>query len=517
MLKKHLFLVVAVTAIGLMLVFGAVKVLTGGRSAGGPGGPGGFAGGPGGMRGAARGIAITPATIGVRGFADRVEVLGAAKAVQSITVTAPASQLVTRIAFQSGQFVRKGQVLAELNAAEQDAVIIQNRSQVALAKSNWDRWQGLADRGLAPAATAEQYKAQYEQALATLQASQARAGDRVIRAPFSGMVGLSDAAPGMLLNAGGAIATLDDLSTIRVDFPVPERFISLLHDGLPIKATADAYPGEVFQGKVARIDSRLDPTTRAITARAEFPNPGARLRPGMLMRVSIDQASRQNPAAPESGVVFEGGDAYVLVLTPAPAQAGGQRGPGAPEAGPGGPRQGGGQAGPGAGQRGAGGPRLIAVRRNIQTGVRADGWVEVLSGLKPGDRIVADGTNRVRPNDPVTIAGAGAGRQGQGQDRDQGQGAAGAARVPASAPAAGPVPTKAALAQGPAVGGPGGGGMDPQAMFRNADANRDGAISMAEWTGAGRPEMAFPRIDSDGDGRITPQELLARRRANAGQ
>jgi len=415
LLKKHLFLVVAVLAIGLMLVLGAVKVLTGGRGgAAGPDGRGGFAGGPGGGGpggggGGQRGVAVTPAVIGMRTFLDAVDVLGTAKAVQSITVTAPASQLVTRIAFESGQFVRKGQVLAELNAAEQDAVLIQNRSQVALAKSNWDRWQGLADRGIAPAATAEQMKAQYDQAVATLQASQARAGDRVIRAPFAGMVGLSDAAPGMLLNAGGAIATLDDLSVIRVDFPVPERFVSLLADGLAIKATADAYPGITFAGRVARIDSRLDPTTRSIVARAEFPNPGAKLRPGMLLRVSIDQASRFSAAAPEAAVVFEGGDAYVLVISPAPPGPNGQAGQGAqgrdrPQGGQGaGPGAPGGQAA----QRPAG-PRLIAVRRSVQTGVRSEGWVEILAGLKPGERVVADGTNRVRPNDPISVVRDGA-------------------------------------------------------------------------------------------------------------
>jgi membrane fusion protein (multidrug efflux system) len=535
LLKKHLFLIVAVAAIGVMLVLGAIKVVTSDRGGaggpGGPGGPGGFAGGPGGGGGGfggfggggfGRGQVVTPAVIAVRTFTDKVEVLGAAKAIQSITVTAPASQLVTRIAFQSGQFVRKGQVLAELNAQEQDAVINQNRSQVALAKSNWDRWQGLADRGIAPAATAETYKAQYDQAVATLQASQARAGDRVIRAPFSGMVGLSDAAPGMLLNAGGAIATLDDLSVIRVDFPVPEQYISLLHDGLAISATADAYPGTTFKGHVARIDTRLDPTTRSIAARAEFPNPGAKLRPGMLMRVSIDQARRQNPAAPESAVVFEGGDAFVLVITPAPAGAAGGPGPGQARQRPQGgqARQG---AGPG-GQRpgGQAGPRYIAVRRSLQTGVRADGWVEVLSGLKPGERVVSDGTNRIRPNDPVSLPGGG--RQGQGGQRPGaapgGQGAPAAApaaptrttpqdAAPAARPAALP-----AVAQGGPAAGPG--GFDPAAMFRNADANRDGGLSLAEWTGAGRPEVAFSRLDGDGDGRITLQEMQQRRRPSAG-
>jgi membrane fusion protein (multidrug efflux system) len=460
LLKKHLFLVLAVSAVALAIVFGAVKLLSGGDRGpgGGPGGApgGGFAGGPpgggpGGAGGAPRGQVVTPAVVAVRTFSDQVEVLGAAKARQSITVTAPASQLVTKINFQSGQFVRAGQVLAELNAREQDATILQSRSQVALAKSNWDRWQQLADKGIAPAATAENYKAQYDQALATLQVSQARAGDRVIRAPFSGFIGLSDAAPGMMLNSGAAIATLDDLSTIRVDFPVSERYISLLRDGLPITATADAYPGKTFQGRIAQLDTRLDATTRAIMARAEFPNPGNQLRPGMLLRVVISQGTRENPSVPESAVIFEGGQSYVLAISPAPARgagAGGQGGArpggGAPGAGQGGGERpagqapGGGQgAGPGRGA-GAGGPALVALQRTVQTGVRQGGFVEVLAGLQPGDRVVADGTNRIRPNDPVRIGGPGAGGGGAGGRPPGAQGGPPDGRPPGGAGGQGP-------------------------------------------------------------------------------
>jgi membrane fusion protein (multidrug efflux system) len=500
LLKKHLFLVVAVAVVALMIVIGAVKLLLPASAGAGPGG--GFAGGPGGAGGppgaggARRALAVTPAVVAIRSFTDTVEVVGAAKARQSITIAAPASQLVTRLNFESGQFVQRGQVLAELNAREQDAGILQARSQVSLAKSNWDRWQQLADRGLAPAATAEQMKAQYEQAVAMLEASQARAGDRVIRAPFSGVVGLTDAATGMLLNAGGALATLDDLSAIRVDFPVPERFISLLRQGLPITAVADAYPGTTFNGKVAQLDTRLDATTRAIMARAEFPNPGNRLRPGMMMRVQIEQASRQSPSVPESAIVFEGGDAYVLLIVPAPTGAAGQ-GAGQRPAGPGaGARPAGaaGQARPGgpATQR----PGFIAQRRSVRTGVRADGFVEILAGLQPGDRVVADGTNRVRADDPIMMAG---GQQGQG-GRAPGRQGAGAA-----APSSQAVPPT----QGRA------GGLNPAGGLRTPDATRDGAVTAAEWTGAGRREQAFSRTGSNGDGKITLQELQQMQRARA--
>jgi RND family efflux transporter MFP subunit len=135
----------------------------------------------------------------------------------------------------------------------------------------------------------EQAETALETAQASLQAAQARRGDRVIRAPFSGRVGLTTVTPGTLINPGAVITTLDDTSTIRVDFPLPERYLNLLRPGAQLTATADAYGDEPFTGRIALIDTRVNETTRAATARAEFPNPGGRIRPGMLMRVAVQQ------------------------------------------------------------------------------------------------------------------------------------------------------------------------------------------------------------------------------------
>jgi membrane fusion protein (multidrug efflux system) len=311
-------------------------------------------------------------------FSNRIEVIGAAKARQSITLTAPTTQLVTKVNFQSGQFVRQGQVLAELNAREQDANIIQAEAQADFAKKTWDRWQQLADRGVAPKQTADQYKSAYDQALANVAANRARAGDRIIRAPFSGVVGLTDAAPGMLVNPGSAIATLDDVSVIRVDFPVAERYLSLLKEGVPIIADTDAYPDQKFNGQVAKVDTRIDSATRSVMARAEFKNTDGRLKPGMLMHVLVEQQVRTSPAAPEGGVAYEGPKAFAFVITRDP-------------------------------QKG-----LIAVRREVKIDARRDGLIEIVDGLKPGEQVVADGLNRIRPNDAVSIAApSGAGRPGR--------------------------------------------------------------------------------------------------------
>jgi membrane fusion protein (multidrug efflux system) len=154
----------------------------------------------------------------------------------------------------------------------------------------------------------------------------------------------------------------------------------------------------------------VDPATRAVTARAQFSNPGERIKPGMLLRVGVVQGSRQALAVPESAVLFEGDAAFVYAVTPAAARGGGAgagSGQGAPAA-----RSQGGAGAPGGGRGGGG---LTAQRRPVEVGVRQGGLVEIVSGLQPGQRIVAEGLNRVNPNQPVRIAGAGGGGPGAGQ------------------------------------------------------------------------------------------------------
>jgi membrane fusion protein (multidrug efflux system) len=373
-IKRHLFLIVAIAVLGVMAVAGGIRLLAPSKAPAGAGAPGGGGGGqaargPGGGPRGPQAVVVRVSEVGQRPFLERIEVLGVAKARQSVTLTANATALVTRIRFQSGDFVRQGQVLADLNAQQQNADILQAEAARDLAKSNLDRWQALADRGVAPKATAEQFKSTYDQAVAVVAARRAGVEDRTIRAPFSGVVGLTDAAPGMLVNPGATIATLDDVSVMRVDFPIAERYLSVLREGLPLTATADAYPATKFSGRIAKLDTRIDPGTRSIVARAEFANGARMLKPGMLLRVSIDQTSRTSPAVPESAVVFQAKGAYVYAVGQDPKKG------------------------------------TIAVRKDIAVGARGEGWVEVASGLNVGDKVVSEGVNRVRVNEAIRPAG----------------------------------------------------------------------------------------------------------------
>jgi membrane fusion protein (multidrug efflux system) len=392
LLRRHFFLTAALVVLVVMALAGAWK-LTLGKSApqgpGGPGGgppaaaqgrgPGGGRGGPGGgPGGGGRGggpAQVTMAVVQPRQFTDSVEVLGVAKGRQSVTITAATTQLVEKVHFTDGQNVRKGSVLISLKNTEQDAGLASAQSQLATAERSYKRYQTLSDEGWVSKAQLEQYEGAYRAAQSNVKAALARQADREIRAPFGGVVGLSDVAPGALVNPGSPIVTLDDISTMRVDFQVPEQYMVLIHEGLPIAAAVDAYPGETIHGRIARLDTRVDERTRSVTARAEFPNPGGKLKPGMLIRVSISRGQRQALAAPESAVSVQGDSAFVFTIR-------------------------------------AVGPRTVAEQKPVVTGLRQENVVEILDGVQAGDRIIADGLNKVQAGQPVRVTGAYTGTPG---------------------------------------------------------------------------------------------------------
>ncbi|HSR64411.1 MAG TPA: efflux RND transporter periplasmic adaptor subunit, partial [Xanthomonadaceae bacterium] len=207
-------------------------------------------------------------------------------------------------------------------------------------------------------------------AAATLAAKRAAVADRTISAPFAGVLGLRQVSPGALVTPGTVITTLDDDSRIKLDFTLPESALSAIAPGQAVSARSDAWPGQAFDGRIAQVDSRVDPDTRAVKARAELPNPDGRLRAGMLLRVQVQLPARQALVVPELAIQQEGEQASVF-------RVGGDG---------------------------------KADKVPVKLGSRRQGEVEVVSGLEAGDRIVVEGTVKLHPGSRVVEAkAAGAG------------------------------------------------------------------------------------------------------------
>ncbi len=337
----------------------------------------------GGWRGGATPVAVHE--VSLYPFADIVEALGTARANESVTITAKVSDVIARLEFDSGDQVQAGQILVELADAEEAAGLTEARATLRETARDVERIRDLTERGVAPRSRLDEAVAANERARARVGAIEARVADRIIRAPFSGVVGLRNVSAGELVRPGDVIAQLDDASVIKLDFTVPERFLAVIEPGLRVVAVSAAFPDEVFEGLVEQVDTRIDPATRAVTVRAIIDNADGRLRPGMLMTVQMRRAERDVTAVPGSAIVRFADDTFVFVVTE--------------------------------GERGA-----QASRRNVVLGQRSNGLIEVTEGLEPGERVVAEGVHRVRDGSVVqpvrteggTNAGGGAIAAGSG-------------------------------------------------------------------------------------------------------
>ena len=327
---------------------------------GAPGGPGGGFGGG----GRATLVATQPAVI--RPIADIVEAIGTAQANESVTITAKVTDAIRQIRFEDGDFAEQGDVLVELTNEEQTAQLAEAEANVRDMRTQYDRLENLLDQASIPVSDVDEARARLSGAIARYQAVVARLDDRLIRAPFTGVLGFRQVSAGTLITPGTAITTLDDVSVIKLDFAIPEVYLGVVHAGLKLTAQSAAYPDTAFDAEVKTIGSRVNPVTRAAAVRAHIDNPDALLRPGMLMTVKLTTSSRDALMVPETALQQRGAETFVYAVTDGKA-----------------------------------------AMTAIDMGIRRDGWAEVRSGLVPGQEVVTEGVIKVRNGVPVRTADSG--------------------------------------------------------------------------------------------------------------
>jgi len=323
----------------------------------GMGGPPGR--GPGGL-GA---TTVTVALVGTQILVDRVESVGTAQASESVTITPKVSDIVTRIHFSDGDIVERGDLLVELTNTAETARLAEAQTALDDARRQLARIQQLSNDNLVSRADLDDALSRVDTARARFEGVVANMSDRVIVAPFSGMLGFRNISEGSFVTPNTVITTLDDISTIKLDFTVAESYLAQLGSGLEIQANSIVYPGRPFVGSVQVIGSRVDAVTRSVLVRANIANPDAALRPGMLMTVGMMLNEREAVVIPEQAVVPAQGRQFVFVVD----------------------------------------EENIARRIEVMLGMRRPGIVEIVSGVVPGQRVIAEGVAQVRPNQPVRI------------------------------------------------------------------------------------------------------------------
>lgn len=293
-------------------------------------------------------------------FADAVTAVGTARARQAVDLLPDASGRISRIAFQPGDRVEAGAVLLELDDRAEQADLKAAEATLAEAEAAFDRQESLNRSGSASDAAYQTARAARLRAQAERDRALVALEDRSLRAPFAGVIGLTDLVEGQLIDTATPIATLDDLSVIEVDFSVPEILLPRLLQGQRVELISAAWPGRVFQGEISRIDSRVDAATRSLALRAEIPNDDRALAGGMFLQVRLVLDERQRPAIPENAVTVEGDRVLVMV---------------------------------------ADGNSAHEVE--IDTGQQQDGLIEVVSGLAPSARVIVTNLHRVSDGAPI--------------------------------------------------------------------------------------------------------------------
>ena len=297
---------------------------------------------------------------------DTVQAIGTAQANESVTVTAKVTDTVRSVDFEDGDYVEAGAVLVQLTNQEEQALLAEARANLDDAESQLRRVENIAARGLTAESELDIARSRAAASEARLDSVVARLRDRLIQAPFSGVLGFRQVSPGTLISPNTPITTLDDISIIKLDFTVPETFLGAMQPGAAVRAQSVSYPGREFEGIVRTVGSRVDPVTRAIQVRAHIPNEDRALRPGMLLSVRVVMAERSSLVVPENAVYQIQDRAYVYRVD----------------------------------------AEMTAREQQIQVGDRRFGVVEVLGGLEEGDRIVTEGIVKLRDGMRVRVQGA---------------------------------------------------------------------------------------------------------------
>ncbi|GAA4329003.1 efflux RND transporter periplasmic adaptor subunit [Pigmentiphaga soli] len=314
----------------------------------------------------AQAVAVEVVTVASKPLERGITAVGSLRSDESVTLRPEVAGRISEILFTEGQRVRKGQVLVRLDDSVPRAELQQARANHSLAKSNYERSIELQQKGF----ISKQAKDEVDNALKVQEAAMVLAEVKLeknqIRAPFNGVIGLRSVSVGDYVGVGQDLVPLEAIDPLKVDFRIPELYLSQIRNGQLLQISLDAVPGKVFDGKVIAISPAIDAGGRSIVMRAQVRNDAGLLRPGMFARVRLLLAERaQALMVPEAALAPAGDEQFVFRVEEGRAQ-----------------------------------------RVQVEIGQRREGWVEVVSGLAEGDVVVVAGSHKLHPGAAVKTAQA---------------------------------------------------------------------------------------------------------------
>lgn len=298
----------------------------------------------------------------------RLRAVGSLTASQGIDLTTEVAGVVESLGFDSGEAAEAGQVLLQLDASVDRAMLEGLVAQRKLAQLQFERNQRLRRENSVSQSELDAARAGLDEAAAAVAAQRARLEKMSLRAPFAGRLGIRRVDVGQYLTPGDPVVTLQALDPIYADFSLPERYLDQLEPGQTVTLGVQAYPGETFEGTLSALESRIDQGSRQIPVRATLPNPGQRLRPGMFAEVEVWLPEIEEVLTlPRQAVIYNPYGSSVFLIR---EQDDGS---------------------------------LAVQTRQVQTGEARDGRISITRGLEAGDRVVSAGQVKLRNGQAVSI------------------------------------------------------------------------------------------------------------------
>ncbi|WP_054893824.1 MULTISPECIES: efflux RND transporter periplasmic adaptor subunit [unclassified Pseudomonas] len=318
-------------------------------------------------------ISVAAAKAEQRQWQERLPAVGSLKALQGVELSLEVAGTVKHLHFDSGQQVKVGQLLLELDSEQEAALLGTAQADLGLAKVDFGRGSQLVGDSAISRGEFDRLTAQYRRNQAVVEQLKASLAKKSMKAPFSGTIGIRQVDVGDYLASGTVIATLQDLSSLYVDFNVPEQALPQLSLGQQVLVQVAAFPGQTFPARLSAINPKVEESTRNLLLRATLANPDGKLLPGMFASLLVLLPDPQlQVVVPESAITYTlyGNSVYVVGEKKADD----------------------GQA------------HLVAEQRTVQTGERRDGVVVVRKGLQAGEQVVTAGQLKLSPGAAIRIS-----------------------------------------------------------------------------------------------------------------
>ena len=312
------------------------------------------------------GLPVRAEPVTIASISDEVTAVGSLLAEESVIIRPELDGRIVGLHFQEGRPVTAGQRLVTIDGSEFEAQLAAIEADLRTEEQRYQRSRELVEQNFISKEALDMQLGTVERLKARADEARAKLAKTVIRAPFAGVAGLRMVSPGAYVRAGEDIVRLENVGSIKVDFRIPETFMARVGRNQDVAVQVDAYPGMDFRGRVYAVEPVVDERSRTILMRARVPNQGARLKPGMFVRVAVTLETRSNAiVVPEQAIWPQGQDNFVF--------------------------------------------RVVdnkAMLTKVTLGNRQPGTVEIANGLSPADVVVTEGQIKLRDGAPVTVMGA---------------------------------------------------------------------------------------------------------------